>query len=75
MALRTGSNENTNLINRVKEMPAPANFITSSTTTHPPSASYKHETDGKDEKKKIKDITHQLLERKRGEKRERKQKG
>ena len=71
MALRTGSKENTNLINRVKEMPPPANFITSSTTTHPPSASYKHEKDGKDEKKKIKDITHQLLERKRGGKNER----
>lgn len=54
MVLRTGSNENTNLINRMKEMPPPANFITSSTTTHPPSASYKHETDGKDEKKKNK---------------------
>ena len=67
MALRTGSNKNTNLINRVKEMPPPANFITSSTTTHPPSPSYKHETDGKEEKK-IKDITRQLLERKRGEK-------
>lgn len=70
MALRTGSNENTNLINRVKELPLPANFITSSTTTHPPSPSYKHETDGKKEKKR-KDITRQLLERKRrGEKRE-----
>lgn len=74
MALRTGSNENTNLINRVKEMPPPANFITSSTTTHPPSPNHKHETDGKEEKK-IKDITHQLLERKRGGKGERKQKG
>lgn len=65
MALRTGSNENTNLINKVKELPLPANFITSSTTTHPPSPSYKHETDGKKEKKR-KDITRQLLERKRG---------
>lgn len=70
MALRTGSNENTNLINRVKEMPPPANFITGSTTTHPPSPSYKHEADGKEEKK-IKGITCQLLERKeRGEERE-----
>lgn len=75
MALRTGSNKNTNLINRVKEMPPPANFITSSTTTHPPSASYKHETDGKEEGKKIKDITHQLLERKRGEKKREKAEG
>jgi len=46
-------------------MPPPANSITSSTTTHPPSPSHKHETDGKREKK-IKDITRQLLERKRG---------
>lgn len=65
MALRTGSNENTNLIKKVKELPLPANFITSSTTTHPPSLSYKHETDGKKEKKR-KDITRQLLERKKG---------
>lgn len=74
MALRTGSNENTNLINRVKEMPPPADFITGSTTTHPPSPSYKHEADGKEEKKNKRHHMSALGEEGAGG-RERKQKG